>query len=744
MIPINGLFPIAGAIKVHPNDTNVNGYNYYKLKYLVTRAELQTLMAGNLLNPHAVYTIRDAVSSTLVIGVFADTTSTIHSGAYQFTTVPNSSGIYDIALDTWTDCCGGGGGSGTVTSVALTVPAPSNPAFSVSGSPVTTSGTLAISANGTTSQYVRGDGSLATFPTIANGNVYKGSATQVSAGVYTSTITGVAAYVAGDTFIIKFDSVNDGASTLNINSLGAINIYKNTTTPLSSGDIKTNQEITIVYDGTNFQCIGLIPTQLLAYVHNAEGSTINKGQVVYAYQATGNKMSVKLAKANSDATSAKTIGMVYDTSIANGAEGYIIIQGVIEGIDTSMYSAGDTLYLSGTTFGGTTATKPYAPTHLVYVGIVERSNAGNGQIYVRCQNGYELDEIHDVDLITTPPVNGDVLTYNGSLWVDKSISTILGYTPLSNSLTSANIFVGNGSNVATGVAMSGDATIANTGAVTVAKINGATLGTTTATDKNILIANGTQWVSQAMSGDVTIGNTGVTAIGNLKVTNAMLAGSIDLTSKVTGALPIANGGTNATTAYNARVNIGSLNIIDGYQGLGSVVTAQPYEVSRITQGIALASQALGWIYIGNNISGTVTGVKWYQFAKGNYTANNNNKIGLYSYSGGTLTLEASCANDGNLWQTANSTSYGSKAFSATYTAVAGTAYFIARLYCSSAATTNPSLGAQPTVTNAVANTLDFTNGACLFASLTGQTDLPATQAISSTSAGANIQWFGLY
>lgn len=61
---------------------------------------------------------------------------------------------------------------------------------------------------------------------------------------------------------------------------------------------------------------------------------------------------------------------------------------------------------------------------------------------------------------------------------------------------------------------------------TVAKINGATLGTTTATSGNLLIANGTQWVSTAMSGDVTISSTGVTAIGTGVVTNAMLAGNI--------------------------------------------------------------------------------------------------------------------------------------------------------------------------------------------------------------------------
>ena len=61
--------------------------------------------------------------------------------------------------------CGGGGGSGTVTSVDLTMPS----AFSVSGNPITTAGTLAVVGAGTTNQYVRGDGTLANFPTTGGG-----------------------------------------------------------------------------------------------------------------------------------------------------------------------------------------------------------------------------------------------------------------------------------------------------------------------------------------------------------------------------------------------------------------------------------------------------------------------------------------------------------------------------------------------------------------------------------------------
>ena len=59
--------------------------------------------------------------------------------------------------------------SGTVESVALTMPAPSNPAFSVTGSPITDSGTIEVEANGTIDQYVDGTGALRTMPSTSGG-----------------------------------------------------------------------------------------------------------------------------------------------------------------------------------------------------------------------------------------------------------------------------------------------------------------------------------------------------------------------------------------------------------------------------------------------------------------------------------------------------------------------------------------------------------------------------------------------
>lgn len=116
---------------------------------------------------------------------------------------------------------------------------------------------------------------------------------------------------------------------------------------------------------------------------------------------------------------------------------------------------------------------------------------------------------------------------------------------------------------------------------TVARINGTALGTVLATAGDLLIGSGTQVASQPVTGDVTITSGGVTSIGAAKVINSMLAGSIDLTSKVTGLLPIANGGTNAATAATARSNLsaailganGDITALSGLNGAISSPTA---------------------------------------------------------------------------------------------------------------------------------------------------------------------------
>jgi len=85
-------------------------------------------------------------------------------------------------------------------------------------------------------------------------------------------------------------------------------------------------------------------------------------------------------------------------------------------------------------------------------------------------------------------------------------------------LTDGNIVVGSGANVPTSVAVSGDVTIANTGAVTIGAKK-VTAGMTAIADGKILIGGaGGAGAAQTLSGDITMTNTGVATIANAAVT----------------------------------------------------------------------------------------------------------------------------------------------------------------------------------------------------------------------------------
>lgn len=81
-------------------------------------------------------------------------------------------------------------------------------------------------------------------------------ATASGTNTYTVTISGITAYTEGLSVKIKFTNANTGASTLNINSLGAKSIVKSNGNALSSGNIKAGQICHLVYTGSVFQLLG--------------------------------------------------------------------------------------------------------------------------------------------------------------------------------------------------------------------------------------------------------------------------------------------------------------------------------------------------------------------------------------------------------------------------------------------------------------------------------------------------------
>jgi len=207
------------------------------------------------------------------------------------------------------------------------------------------------------------------------------------------------------------------ANTSDISAVGFSNDYNDLDNlpniPDSTSDL---------INDSGFITINDVPTSVSVVSHEVKlGSTMTKGTPVYVSSADGTNMIVSPASYTSEATSSKTLGLLMEGGNAN-AKVFVITEGLLDGLDTSTATIGDAVWLgsTGTLIYGL-ANKPVAPLHLVFIGIVTRVNSNNGEIFVKVQNGFELQEIHNV-LIESVSDN-QVLQYESatSLWKNKTL-----------------------------------------------------------------------------------------------------------------------------------------------------------------------------------------------------------------------------------------------------------------------------------------------------------------------------------
>jgi hypothetical protein len=177
---------------------------------------------------------------------------------------------------------------------------------------------------------------------------------------------------------------------------------------------------------TNYD-VAWIPNYTSQVQHQVKlGATMTVGTAVYVSGSTGGSgtnMIVSKASNASEATSSKTLGLLKTGGITND-EVFVVTEGLLAGLDTSTANAGDPVWLgiNGALIFGL-LNKPTAPAHLVFIGVVTRVQSNNGEIFVKVQNGFELDELHDLSVKN--PSDGDMIKYVAStgLWTKIAAST---------------------------------------------------------------------------------------------------------------------------------------------------------------------------------------------------------------------------------------------------------------------------------------------------------------------------------
>ena len=193
----------------------------------------------------------------------------------------------------------------------------------------------------------------------------------------------------------------DGSGNLSFATMSVGDMTKATYDPNNDGVVLSSEKLMV-------SCI------------NKTGALVPKGTIVFlnTSSSSGTHPEIVLASNINEFASSKTIGAIYQ-DLPNNAVGFIVTHGEVDNLDTTAYTIGTRLWL-GTTAGSVTTTPPVAPFHAVFIGIVTRSQNVNGRILYSIQNGFEINELHDV--LITSPLDGQTLSYDSTLQIWKNVS----------------------------------------------------------------------------------------------------------------------------------------------------------------------------------------------------------------------------------------------------------------------------------------------------------------------------------
>jgi hypothetical protein len=226
--------------------------------------------------------------------------------------------------------------------------------------------------------------------------------------------------------------------------------WENVTVTIGNGDMQKS-----TYDIDNDGIVDYAENIPVTVRNNSSSVILRRGTIVYLSGSTGYRPNAVRAQANAESTSSGTFGVVI-SDIATNSDGLVACLGTLHNLDTRSDAPhpfttdtlvdGDILWLDPNNAGYVTKTKPQAPNHIVFIGVVARTSPTLGRIVYRITNGFELDELHNVSINSV--ANNDIIQYNSTtlLWENKQPSSGGSFIPnLTASSIAGGYYANNGS-----------------------------------------------------------------------------------------------------------------------------------------------------------------------------------------------------------------------------------------------------------------------------------------------------------
>jgi hypothetical protein len=320
----------------------------------------------------------------------------------------------------------------------------------------------------------------------------------------------------------------DANDTISIDTVPRLIFYSNQTYSGGVGAMRWNSDDGTLDLGLKGGNVTLqLGQELVQPVKHATNGGLDNGKVVYITGSTGDNKKVLYARANSETTSANTIGLMTET-VTGGNKGFCTTFGLVRNINTSNLTEGGAVWLSKDTAGAMTAVRPEAPNHGVFIGFCVRKHASTGVIFVNVQNGYELEELHNV--YAPSPTNGQVLTYvsGNSRWEAATVADQSATNELQTLSVAANTATLSNSGGSVTIAGGGINTVGTAGS-TITVTGTEVDGSTTNELQTLSVATNTATLSNS-GGSVTIAGGGInsasTAGSTITVTGTEVDGSV--------------------------------------------------------------------------------------------------------------------------------------------------------------------------------------------------------------------------